>query len=1141
MQRSTTEQRQSYTGIATHVLNNCSLRYALVSVILLFFFSVRVYAGEPRQDITLSFREATLDKVFKEIRKQTGYSFVYTETEIQRANKVTIQVSNSSLDHVLSLCFRNQPLTYTIVEKIVVVKPRQEKTIATVPVSVTDPVSVLNVKGKVMDEEYKAIPNATIAVKGTNKFTLSDAGGEFSLDQIPSNSLLMISCVGFQRQEVPVKGNPVIRARLKIAVNSLDETIVLAYRTSTRRNNVGAVSVVKGEEISTLPVRSIDRALQGLVPGLQVTSGNGSPGGMASNITLRGIATGGLGIARNPLFVVDGTPVQQEEFGNQNGTSMNNNPPPTNPLSQINPEDIESISVLKDAAAISIYGSQASNGVILITTKKGKAGRTRVNFSHQTDLSSPLKSKREVLNQEQYLGLLYESYKNANAQATDQSIFNDLKSKFPYQVMGGDTSFYPAPSWFDALYSDRALGINNNLSISGGNDKTTYYLGLGDVHQKGALRHTTFNRSSLRFNMDAKPANWFRLGLNTSLVYSHQNLGDLGDEITSATGFAYQVSPLLPIRQTNGQYVIRYPLGAGGTTIVNPVAAMDYNSRTVDGYRAIGNVFGEVKFLQHFTFRSNVGVDFLASKSRMIRDKRVGPSASFTGSVSDIRNERSILLVNNMLNFQKNFGTKHLLSVMAIHEAQIAKSNQLNGGGSGFTSGFADNEISSANATSASGDQSKATSVSYLAQLNYEYQNRYLTSVSYRLDGSSRFGSAEPYKSFWSIGAGWIATEEAFLRPANRWLSFLKLRGSVGIAGNSTAIPPITRSNRVSGVTYSNPTAQLGNTVLFTTGNPHVKPESTFNIDLGLETRLFRDRLTFTADVYRRKTYDMVTNLQDVMVSGRQFIYGNLGDLENKGIELSLSGRIIQTQRFSWNLAANWSTNSNKFVKASNPESYASKFIYKVGENFESWNLVRWAGVDPEDGAPQWLDIDGKTTKTFSNNDRLIVGKPQPDGFGGVTSMFTYRNFELSAFFYYAYGYQIYNAFLASMLNDGRGQPYGNQSVLALDRWQKPGDVAMNPKRVLNNPARGTSISTRYLVDGDHIRFKNLSLAYNLHESLRNRLKLASARIFVQVNNLGLLWVKGDAIDPDNTGTLGESGSAYPQQRTCTVGLSIGF
>jgi TonB-linked SusC/RagA family outer membrane protein len=1120
------------------------LVFAGFLVFLTIFNPATIRAENGRGGITIRHDNVPIQKVFQSIEKQSGYRFFYNETLLQGAVKVTLNLQNVSLQEALDACFRNQPLSYAIVDKTIIVKRRPgQQSLAPVPtaVSFTKPNKgkLIAVRGKVTSNNIP-VAGASIMIKGTDNGVSTDKDGIFTISEVEEDAILVVSSISHDAREIKINGQAFISVDLSRKSDDLDEAVVVAYNTTTKRMNTGAVAVVKGEDIQSLTTRSIDRALQGMVPGLQITSGSGLPGGGVANITVRGIATGGDGIARSPLYVLDGTIITQDNFnGGTTYTGSPNYAQPTNPLSQINPNDVESISVLKDAAAIALYGSQASNGVILITTKKGKTGKLLANFRHQTDISTSIeKSNRDVLNPDQYMELLYESYRNATPGITDSAITKDLRSKFPTR---SDGSFYPAPDWFHELYNNNAVAVSNDLSFSGGSNKTTFYLGLGNLTQKGVLKNTGFNRTSIRYNLGIRPVSWFNLGVNSSFTYTRQKYeGGSFEAMTSPNGFPYYVSPLLPVRLENGNYQYFFANGAGGNTIPNPVARMEYDEHSANGYHGVGNAFAEVNFLKHFTLRSNVGADLLYSKTRDKNDKRVDQFSSSTGggSLYEIDEIRTILVLTNMLRYQQSFGGIHSINFLISQEAQTTKSNFLRAAGTGFNSGFSNNEISSATNKTALGYNSKATFLSYFAQANYDLKKRYLLSLGSRLDGSSRFGANVPLNKFWSVGAGWIVSEESFLKRSSTWINYLKIRGSLGVAGNTIAIPSNTRSDRVQGISSTNKPATIGSMVVLISGNPDVKSESTFNTDLGLEARFLNDRVQFTGDIYRRKTYDMVTSVPTPLISGLSSVYSNLGDMENKGIELTLSVDVIRNRNFKWNINGNWSTNKNKLVKANDLESSSLKLVNRVGENYNSFYLVRWAGVDPADGSPQWLDINGNITKTYSTNDRVIVGKPQPDGFGALNTGFQFKNIDLKFFFYYSYGYKVYNSWLEGMLNDGRSQPYQNQSVQALDRWQKPGDVAANPKRVLNNAGKGNSQSTRYLADGDYVRLKNVMLSYMFKESFIKRLHLSNLRAFVQASNIAL-WTKSKAIDPDNTGYLGDNGAAYPQQKSISIGLNI--
>lgn len=1125
------------------ILTKTVLVFTGFLIFLILFKPAISKAEDDRGGITIRQQNAPIEKVFQSIEKQSGYRFFYNETLLQAAGKVTLNLQNVSLQEALEACFLNQPLSYAIVDKTIIVKKRQEqqpKAPEVAAVALSRPGKIIALRGKVTSNKVP-VAGASIMIKGTENGASTDKEGMFTLPEVEDDATLVVSSVSHTAREVRLNGQTFISIDLSTKTSDLDEAIVVAYNTTTKKMNTGSVSVVKGSDIQNSPGRSIDRALQGMVPGLQITTGSGLPGGNVANIVLRGIATGGDGISRNPLYVIDGTPLTQENFNNVRVTR--NTVEPTNPLSQINPNDIESISVLKDAAAIALYGSRASNGVILITTKQGMSGRLNVNFRHQTDIAGRVKAKRDVLSQDQYLELLFESYKNASATTwTDKTILTDLRNKFPYQVNDNDTVFYEPTNWFNELYHNSATSFSNDLSFSGGSNKATYYLSIGHLSEQGVLKNTGFKRSSLRYNATFRLTNWLNFGVNSAITYSNQDFGGANsDGLTDPNGLAYYISPLLTSRLTNGKLALYYPYGAGGNRIPNPVAAMEYNQYKADGYRGLGNVYGEVQLLPGLSFRTTLNGDLLISKNKTKVDKRVdGTTAPGTGTLREVREIRSVLQINNLLKYQHTFVNSHFIDLLVSHEAQTINSNLIQADGSGFISGITDDEITSATTKTSLGSNSKTTFLSYFAQANYSFRQKYNASVGLRLDGSSRFGANLPLNKFWSFGLGYVLTEESFMKSTRDWLNFFKIRGSVGVAGNTIAIPTNTRYDVVQPISYTT-TAVLGTTIEPSFGNPNIKSESTFNTDLGFEARFLKDRVSLTADIYKRKTYDMVTKVPQPLTSGRSSVYANLGDIENSGIEIGLSFDVIRSKNFSWNIGGNWSTNKNKLVKASNPESFVGKLVYKVGENYESWYMVQWAGVDSADGAPQWLDKDGKITKTYNSNNRVVSGNPQPTGFGSVTTIVRYKNVELSGLLYYAYGFKIYNSFLANgMLNDGKTQPYNNQSVLALDRWQKPGDQAKNPKRVLNNPASGPSTSTRFLTDGDYIRLKNLRLSYSLQQSLLKKLHLVNTQFFVQGNNLAL-WTKSEAIDPDNTGTQGENNAAYPLQKSLSVGLNLNF
>jgi TonB-linked SusC/RagA family outer membrane protein len=1110
---------------------------APVAVVLsAWSFALPFQDGEEK--VTIKGNGVPLLTVFKTIKKQAGYNFFYAANFVDDKEKVNLDVKNARVEDVLQKVLGSD-YTWVYNENAVSITKKKEEVRRSSLLSVPDSsVTQITVSGAVTDAKGSPIPGATVMVKGTKDGASTDANGNFSLPGVAVNAVLVISSVGFEKREVQVKGKTLL-AKLNVSVNDLDEAVVVAYGNTTQRKNVGAITVIKGETIENLPNRSFDRSLQGQIPGLLVTSGNGQPGGGLSNFVLRGIGTGTNAdfgsTVRNPLVVIDGIPVIQDH----NQYRIGNNSPINNPLAQLNPNDIESISVLKDASAIALYGSKASNGVILITTKKGREGKQKISFRHQTDVAERMKGNVSVLSQKEYLELLYESYKNSDpATWTDQAISNDLRSKFPYNMSSIDTSFYPPPNWFNELYSNPAT-ITNEISFSGGSSQNIYFLNFEYTTQNGVLKNTGYDRASVRFNIDNRPKSWLKVGLNSTFSYNKQKYSGTSDGMGNLTGLPYTLSPLNPIRLQSGRYHFFYEYGIpsqSSNPVSNPVASAEYNINRINTYRGLGNIHIEAMVSRFITLSSILGIDFMLSENK----EKVDPRLSFggitpgTGSIDEWQTRRTHLITTNILRYDRIISNNHSFNIVLGQEAQATHQKTISLNGIGLSLPYF-NEVSNAATVSAGAGVSKESLLSFFGQVNYSFLDKYLFSGSVRRDGSSKFGLRERYGNYWSTGIGWILTEEKFMKKLTKWIDYAKLRGSMGTSGNSAAINSNTRFDRLLLDNYTGYIAVRSNT---TPGNEDIQWEETFNIDGGFEAKFLNGRIDLTADVYKRKISNLIYSISLSPVTGYSDIVDNIGNMENRGVEISVNIEVVKRKDFRWNLSANWSTNKNKLIKANVPLAPEGNLVNMEGENFNSFYLVRWAGVNKEDGKPQWLDSTGKITNVYNITDRIIVGKPQPDGFGGLTSTFNFKNFQLSALFYYQYGFKIYDNMSAALLNDGALYPYINQSKQALDRWRSPGDIAPNPRRILNNADGGRNSSTRYLFDGDFIRLKNVSLSYVVPRRIIDNLKLSEVRVYIQAFNLATL-TKFKGLDPENAAANGNSAFSYPQQKTYSFGVNV--
>ncbi len=1105
-------------------------------VFLTLFCPQLTKAENDRGGITIRHQNVPIEKVFQSIEKQSGYRFFYNETLLQGAGKVTLNLQNVSLQEALEACFRNQPLSYAIVEKTIIVKkrPEQQSTapIATAAVTLSKPGKIIAVRGKVTSNNTPIV-GASIMIKGTDNGASTDKDGMFSLPEVEDDATLVVSSVSHTARDVRVNGQTFVNIDLAQRTDDLDDAIVVAYNTTTQRKNTASVTVVKGEQVQNLPVRSIDKALQGLVPGLLVTSGTGQPGGGVSNFVLRGISTAQdpfseSATVRNPLIVIDGVPVTQDNYQWSAGNNMAT--PLINPMAHLNMEDIESITVLKDAAAIALYGSKASNGVILLTTKKGKAGKTVISFHSQADVSKRLKGKIKLVNQDEYLELLSETFHNYDSVSfpNDASVLAYLKTQFP---VTSDSSLYPFTNWDDEIYTKSAATINNNLSFSGGNDKSNFYLNFGYTKQNGVIKKTGFDQKSIRINFENRPTNWLKWGLNNGLSYNVQDYGvSLGSNISAAA----DDSPLNPVRLEDGSYFLNFNFPVKKA---NPAATNEYNTYRNKSYRVVSKLSGEISFLNNFKFTSTLGIDFMLLEAKEVVASGLYINSSTDGMIRE-RDTRNLNLIStNILSYNKTIGKKHSINILAGQEAQVLNTRYIDATGTKILLPGVD-QLTGTGATSSRGGESKQHLLSWFGQANYGFKNRYFINSSIRSDGSSNFGERNKFGTFWSTGLGWVASEENFMKNVSSWLPYLKFRGSIGAAGNSFAINRYTRYDMLTPGNYLNSLAVSSSTS--DPGNPRIKWERTFTWDAGLETRLWNNRVSLTADIYEKKTFNVVSLISLPFVTGYTSVKDNIGDINNKGIELSLAIDIVKNKDFRWNINGNWSTNKNALVKTSNPLVYVggsttSPLVNMIGKPLNSFYLKRWAGVNPDDGSPMWNDSTGKPTTKYTSAMVEYAGKPQPDGFGSVTSTFTYKNVQLSALFYYQYGYKIYNA--SALINDGYN-PYQNQDKNSLDRWQNKGDVAPNPKR--NLFSIGQNSSTRFLFDGDYIRFQTLTLAYTFPKKMISQLGFSMLKVYAQAYNLAI-WTKYPGDDLANISPTGSTGTAYPNAQYYSFGIDLNF
>lgn len=999
------------------------------------------------------------------------------------------------------------------------------------------------ITGRVTDQkDGTGLPGVTVKVKGTNTGTLTSADGVYKLEVPEKGAALVFSFVGYTDQEIAVGNQKAINVSLTTGNKDLSEVVVVGYGTQNKRDLTGAVSKIAAKEIENQPVVSFESAIQGKTPGVVIESGSGKVG-QGIKVRIRG--TSSISANSQPLYVVDGMPVNSTSQ-----TDVNNDP--TNPMADINPNDIESIEVLKDAAATAIYGARGSNGVILVTTKKGRIGeRTKIELNASTGWGKPT-TKRGFLNAKDYVTLLHERATNDGKTAfANGDVYTDDGLPFPteaaaiayfmgevdgqmsYLALGKDfNNLGYSTDWEKAQFRNPAHSQQLDLSASGGTEKTKFYVSGFYNSQEAIVINNKFVRYGGRLNLEHTASDKISFGMNLNVSRSQLDRVS-NDNIFSTPSQLVAQSPLSPLRDSTGAI-------NNNTLYPNGLYDAQFNSNRQVTFRTLGNVFLNYKILPILTFRSELGTDI----SSLTEDQYIGVKASDalgTGGASSNYLQNVSLNTNNYFTLTPKFGENHNLSatVGMSYLQNDFSTTEVNG--ELFPSDIIKKLVAAASITFGRSTAQRYTFLSYFGRANYSYKEKYLASVSLRSDGSSRFGPNNRYGLFPAASLGWVASQEDFLK-GNKTLNFLKLRVSYGTTGNAEI-----DENRF--LTLLQPTSypQLPGYRPYQMGNPDLKWEKTKQFDVGLEFGLFDNRLSGEVDYYNKQTSDLLLKANLPYSTGYDFQYLNIGNMENKGVEILLNSININSRNFKWNTSLNVSYNKNRvkdirgqIIESDNKEQRAVE-----GQPIGVFYMPKFAGVDPKTGDALYLDADGKTTSDFSKAQRMVVGKSNPDWTGGLTNTITAYGFDLSAFFSFVQGNSIFNR--AGVYQDnGFAGGFDNQLSDVLHRWQKPGDITNVPRLSYYYSDGGSGVAnSRWIYDGSYIRLKSLTLGYTLPKKVVNTLKISSLRVYVAGYNL---WTKtkyfGDPeINSDVLGNIAGGIDYYtiPQAKQVTVGLNVKF
>jgi TonB-dependent starch-binding outer membrane protein SusC len=997
-------------------------------------------------------------------------------------------------------------------------------------------------------DDGSPLPGVNVVIKGTTMGAVTDSDGRYRLSVPGTGVTLVFSFIGYSNLEAEVSTRSVIDVQLETDITQLSEVVVVGYGTQLKQDLTGNVVKVGGDVIQNLPVTSFEQAMQGRASGVLITSQNGKVG-QGINIRIRGSSS--ISAGNEPLYVVDGMII--------NTDNLSDNGAATNALADLNFNDIQSIEILKDASAAAIYGSRGANGVVMITTKRGKNGKTNFSANFQYGSSKPT-GHREWLNSEEYVELFREAaYNNDLSDGIDPINNTGDYSGSWLEYAEDELDFLSGNYDPDFSWRNSATRVNTDwekqafqkanltsfdLTASGGNEKTTFYFSGGYSDQDGILLGNSFKRLSGRLNLDHKATSKLSFGLNVAISKTSNNRLSNDNDFSTPLQMVAQ-APITPVRDKEGNF---FDDALNPSMFYYPATVERVNSTFLtEVFRNVVSTNVTYKITDNLSVKGEYGFDLLTQQQdRYWNNLTQNGRGAVNGYGQSRWNQLFNYTTRALILYNKQFN-EHTVDFTGGFEFQGKTYDVVDAQSQNFPLVQLTKLASAAEPIISSSNLEEENFLSYFGRANYKFKNRYLVGLSGRVDASSKFGPDNKHGFFPAGSLGWIINQEGFMSSVEA-VSFLKLRASYGITGNA-AIPNYRYLAQYSGISYG------GNSGLAPTQipNPDLSWEKTAQFDIGIDFGFFNDKLTGEIDYYNKQTSGLLLDKPVPSTSGVTSIFKNIGDLENKGFEVVLNYAIIKTGDLSVSVGGNFANNKNKILKLDGEQTRidpgSSRYInvVMVGQPIGTFYGPEFAGVDPANGDALWYVNDGDhtaTTNSVSNAKRIVLGNPTPTSVYGFNVNASYKGFDLSILLQGVAGNKIYNAAGGFMSANGRYED--NQTRDQLKRWQKPGDITDVPQaRLYTN--NGAQASSRFLQDGSYLRLKTLTLGYNLSQGLVSRLSLTSLRLYVSGQNL-LTFTKYTGWDPEvNTDFLASniflSNDFYaaPQARNIMFGVKVGF
>lgn len=1169
-----------------------------LTAIFLLATCLQVSARSDAQRVTLAEKNAPLEKIFRSIKKQTGFVFFYDQQLLKEANPVTLNVRNTSLENALNLCFLNQPITYNIIGQTIVIKERKQdenslrdKVVKSSPdeflASLLPPPFLI--KGRVTDEKDQPLAGVSVILKGSRKGTHTNEQGEYSLESDTNTGTLIFSSVGYETREVEIRGRKEINMKMAVEVKALDETVIVAYGTAKKNTYIGAATQLNAEKFKERPITNITSALLGDVSGVQVSTANGQPGASPA-IHIRGIGTISSSVTSTPLIVLNGMPYD-------------------NPINTINPNDIESMTVLKDASSAALYGSRAANGVILIQTKGGKANKQLFNVKVNQGYTARQTGDYEKVNVADYLLVNWEATKNllikngmqpANAaqSAAQNLIVNNLKYN-PFnvpdnQVVDATGKLNPNAQFMwgndvDWLGAIQRLGkrTDADVSVSGGNNKSDYYLSGGYLSEKGYIIGSEFNRYTINGNINSKITSFLKIGGTVNGVMSNvkgQQNESSGNN-SNPFRFVRYIGPIYPIHihnpdtkeivlNANGNPIYDFGTGYKISSTLN-APSRDYVGGTnpalelqniFDQYKRnllSAKLYAEAQLWEglKFTANASVSADARLNSSAIV----VYPEKQNNGSASKSNSFTTTWTFNQLLTYSKNIN-RHHVDVLAGHESYSYEYNYLLATMSDQK--FINDNYELTNYAVPGNENSRTDNYrteGYLSRLNYDYDGRYFFSGSVRRDGTSRFYKDYRWGTFYSLGVGWRIDKERFMENVS-FINLLKLRASYGVVGNDDIGTYYAWQASYEPATNGLEPGYIRERIL---NSRSLQWEVSHSSDLAIDFSMFRNRLNGSIEYFNRQSSNLLFRVPQAPDAGLTYAYMNAGSMYNRGVEVNISGQPIVIKDFVWTVGFNTTYLKNKITSLPIDPYTESVNRIEQGHSRYEFYLRQWAGVDPATGSSIYVPTKAVLDAYLNEPDPALRSKSivsvkgnyyttkvaeamydwsgvsTPAFSGGFNTGFSWKGISLSMLFNYQVGGKLYDVGYSDLMTGPSGSALigSTRHRDILKRWQKPGDITAVPRlEDFSDVDLNAGTSTRWLLSSDLLELANVSIGYELPKKILSKLEAQGCRIYASSDNFFQL-TKRQGVYPRKNIFSGYSSNpdVYLPSRVFTLGLSLTF